>query len=262
MSTLLGALRRRRDARVLRQNLVEGSDRGLALPRVRQFQLDDAELSAPREEFLRPADIHRREMRIESVLLSKEKPDLQLAIDHPDARPDFIASLEMVLPNELFRNRDGTRRAEPLLNIEIAAVEVRWVECPERTVGEDIDPEDFQIIPGEIRKGDETLDNRRRRRNTRHGRNLRQDRFRKLSSGRCDFQLRLSGYEIDGGCEGPVCAVISNLRCQINRDAKRHTQDIQKSEERMPAQIPQHVPAKDAEILWPHGCSGAHKDTQ
>jgi hypothetical protein len=47
--------------------------------------------------------------------------------------------------------------------------------------------------------------------------------------------------------------VISDLRRQINPHPDRDAQDIQKGEERMAAQMPEHVPAKDAKILGQHG---------
>src|SRR5437763_416552 len=69
---------------------------------------------------------------------------------------------------------------------------------------------------------------------------------------RGDLQLRLARDEIDARRESPVRTVISNLRREINCYAQRDAQDIQKPEQRMPPQVPQHVPPEDSKILRLH----------
>jgi len=46
--------------------------------------------------------------------------------------------------------------------------------------------------------------------------------------------------------------VIGDLGCEINRDSKRHAQNIQGREERMAAQVTENVPPRDAKILRSH----------
>jgi hypothetical protein len=46
--------------------------------------------------------------------------------------------------------------------------------------------------------------------------------------------------------------LIGDLRCEINRHAQRNAQDIKQAQERMPPQIPQHVPPENTKILRCH----------
>ena len=67
-----------------------------------------------------------------------------------------------------------------------------------------------------------------------------------------NFQLSFARDEIDARRESPIRTVISDLRREINRHAERHTQDIQEPEQRMPPQVPQHVPPENAKISCRH----------
>jgi hypothetical protein len=56
-----------------------------------------------------------------------------------------------VAPDEFLRDRDGARRAEPALDVEFAAVKISRIKGAERSVRENIDPENLQVLAGKIR---------------------------------------------------------------------------------------------------------------
>jgi hypothetical protein len=107
----LGPLRGRGHARISRQNLAERRHGLLAVAGLCQFQLNDAELPTPAEQFLGPSEIHRGEAGIESFVSPQKKTDLQRAIDHADARADFVAGFQVVAADEFLRDRDRAGRA-------------------------------------------------------------------------------------------------------------------------------------------------------
>ncbi len=158
----------------------------------------------------------------------------------------------MMLPDEFFRDCDRSWISEPALNIESARLKIRRIERAKRLVRENIDAENLEVIAGKIPQRDKTVYERRRRRNARHRRHLRKNSIRQVAGRRRDFQLRLARNQIDARGERPIRAVIRNLRGQINRHAKRHAQDIQQPEQRMPPQITQNVPAEDTKISFGH----------
>ena len=69
---------------------------------------------------------------------------------------------------------------------------------------------------------------------------------------RRNLQLCFARYEIDGRGEGAVRALICDLRRQKDRYAERDTQDVERAEQRMPPQITQNMPPKNAIILFLH----------
>jgi hypothetical protein len=119
-------------------------------------------------------------MRIEGVIFAEQESDFQLALvaSRPDAK--FVAFFKVMLTDEFLRDRNCVRGAKPALNVETARCEIRRIESAERRVRENVDAEDFKIVSRKIRQRDESMDERRRRGDSRHGRNLRQDRFRQM----------------------------------------------------------------------------------
>ena len=120
----LGASGWRRDPNIFREKSTEGRDRRFPFVRVDELQLDDAEFSAPAEQFLGPTNIHRGKMRIEAVVLPDQKPDLQFALGTAHMRANFVAGFEMMLPDEFFGDGNRSGPAEPTLNVEPAGIEI------------------------------------------------------------------------------------------------------------------------------------------
>src|SRR2546423_15695938 len=101
-------------------------------------------------------------MLIERFRLAKKKSNCQITVDAASPRPDSVALLEMMLPDEFFRDRHGAGRAEPALDVETAGLEIRRIECPESLVRENIDPQDLGVIFSKIRYRHGPLDDRGR----------------------------------------------------------------------------------------------------
>src|SRR6478672_9457795 len=154
----LSAAGRSGDARVFRQELAKTSDRRGAVARLRQLQLNGTQFTATAEKFLGPADIHCSKVRIEAVVFSNQKTDLELLFASSCPHPDLVTRLEAMLPDEFLRDRDRVRSTEPALNIEVAGFEIRRIEGAERFVGENVDAEDLEVIPAKIRKRHEPFD--------------------------------------------------------------------------------------------------------
>jgi MYXO-CTERM domain-containing protein len=69
------------------------------------------------------------------------------------------------------------------------------------------------------------------------------------------LQLGFARDQIHGRSERTIRAVVGDLRREVNRHTKGHAQDIQKPKERVPPEITQNVPPKDAKILVDHAAS-------
>src|SRR5205085_4022059 len=102
-------------------------------------------------------------MRVERFRFAEKKPDLQLAIDSANSRANLVALFQIMLPDEFFRDRDGARRAEPTLNIECARLEITRIERAKRRVRENLDPQNLEVHPAEIRHVNESIHDQRRR---------------------------------------------------------------------------------------------------
>src|SRR6266513_1873851 len=131
-------------------------------------------------------------MRVERVVFSQEKTDLQFGVAPAGPDPDLVALFQAMLAHEFFRHRDGVRRTEPALNIHRAGVEVRRIKSAERRVAENVDAEDLEIIAGKIAQRNKTMDQRRCPGNAWRSRHLWKHHFRQLPRRRRNFELSLS----------------------------------------------------------------------
>ena len=165
-------------------------------------------------------------MRIEGLVPADKETNREFVIDDADARPEFVTSLQVMPPDEFFGNRDGTGIAQPALDIEVRAREIRRVEGPERSVRENIDPQNLEIFAGKIRQDNEAADDGRGGGDAGRRAHHRQRSFREMSARGGDLEFCLPGHQIDRRSKRAVRAVIRNLRGQKNRHAQRHTQDI------------------------------------
>jgi hypothetical protein len=158
----------------------------------------------------------------------------------------------MVTRDEFFGDCDGVRPAKPSLEIKSSSVEIGRIEGSKWRVRENIDPEDLKIFAREIRQRHQTSHERRRGGDAGSSRNHWENRLGKFPGRRRDLQFRLASYHIDRRGKRTIRTVIGDLGREINRDAKRDAQNIQGREQRMPPQVTQNVPAKNARILRCH----------
>ena len=152
--------------------------------------------------------------------------------------------------------------AQPSLKIKFSRVETGRIESPKRLVRKNIDPEDFQIFAREIRQRHEPSHERRRSGDAGCVRGHRENRLGKVPGRRRDLQVRFAGHHIDRGGKRAIRALIGDLGREINRDSERDAQDIQDREQRMPAQVTENVPAKNAKILRRHIASSRFMSPQ
>ena len=231
---------------------LRGDRRGAA--RVVEQQLQGGEMALPAKEFLRPADVHDREIcghRAGLVSMIEEgghRRGLAFAVDQ---QAQVVAELEVVPRGKIrvhgelsaFTHPAFERRTAPLLPD---------VEGAEGVAAEQIHAEDVQVFAGPVGKGDLALDEAGDGFHAGLAREHGPERFIHIAA---HFELRLARNEIDAGGEGAMRAVVGNLDRQVDRHPQRHAEHIQRCQQRVPPEMAHDVPEEDARELAGHGAA-------
>ena len=248
---------RRRDREIRRKTLPQfGRDLARITP-ICEAKRDGVERAAPFEEFLGPADIHRREMRIGIRACStgpQEETDPQAFRFAIDLGVDFVTGAKLVLPRQFLAYRDRSRSAQPLLEIELPRLKISQVKSPKWLVSQDVDPQQVEIFARKSGQGQKSPDDRSRGGDPRVSRDFGKELVWQIAGRRAHLELGFARHDIDARLERAVGAVVGDLDREIKRDPECHGRDVEDAEQRMLRQIAENVAAKETEILRAQVC--------